>query len=90
MLNAVFECTSCRKTRNYTITHILCAAVPANALDSQRRRWVQILEAHGRSDAQSLVEGVESVGELVDKTELLDASSGMKDELVDMEHDDGT
>ena len=53
------------------------------------KRQVQILEAHGRSDAKLLVEGVESVGKLVDKTELLDASSGMKDELVDMEHDDG-
>ena len=51
---------------------------------------MKILEAHGRSDAKSLVEGVESVGELVDKTELLDASSGMKDELVDMEHGGGT
>ena len=83
--------THTRNTRADTMpTHVLRAALPANALDSKRRRWVQILEAHGRSDAQSLAEGVESVGELVDKTELLDVSSGMKDELVDMEHDDGT
>ena len=50
---------------------------------------MQILEAHGRSDAKSLVEGVESVRELVDKTELLDASDGLRDQLVDMDGDAG-
>ena len=71
-------------------THtFLCADAAPNALKLQQRRWVQILEAHGRSDLKSLVEGVESVGELVDKTELADASDGLKDQLMDMGHDAG-
>ena len=66
-----------------------CAAAATNALNLQQRRWVQILEAHGRSDLKALVEGVESVGELVDKTELIDASDRLKDQLVDMDFDAG-
>ena len=64
-------------------------ALATSALDSQQRRWMQILEAHGRSDAKLLVKGVQSVAELVDKTELLEASTDLKDELVDMGHDGG-
>ena len=83
-------------TRTHTYTHVhtrthtfLYADAAPNALKLQQRRWVQILEAHGRSDLKSLVEGVESVGELVDKTELVDASDGLKDQLMDMGHDAG-
>ena len=65
------------------------AALATSALNSQQRRWMEILEAHGRSDAKLLVKGVQSVDELVGKTELLEASTDLKDELVDMGHDGG-
>ena len=73
-----------------TQTHIVRAALATNALNSQQRRWMQILEAHGRPDAKLLVEGVQSVDELVGKTELLEASTDLKDELADMNQDTGT
>ena len=72
-------------------THILRAALPANTLNSQRRRWVKILEAHGRSDAKLLVEGVESVDELAAVTKLSleeDAHEEAGEEAGDEEESD--